>query len=69
VEQDARQFLIAQTMSQREKKTIQRIAERVDDFLRTEIALTDLVKPGLTKAQRQRIYGEICRRARVVLLG
>ena len=51
------------------QEQVERIAARVEDFLRTEIALTDLVSPRLTQKQRRAVYTEVCRRARLVLLG
>jgi len=56
-------------MSEREKKIIRRIAGHITKTLQTEIAIMALVGRKLTTPQRQLIYTEICRRARLVLLG
>jgi len=73
IEKRARGRVVAQARyleRQRLRKSaeVERIAGRVEDFLRTELGLTDLVSPRLTKAQRRRIHAEICRRAKAILL-
>lgn len=57
--------------AQRKSKERQgrRISGHIAKTLQTEIALSELVNPRLTKAQRRRIYAEICRRSKTVLLG
>ena len=74
IEKRARGRVVAQQRyleRQRLRKSaeVERIVGRVEDFLRTEVKLTNLIKPGLSKAQRRRIYAEICRRSKAVLLG
>jgi len=62
IEKRARGRVVAQQRYvERQRKSkeeqLERIAGRVEDFLRTELGLTDLVGPRLSKAQRRRIHG------------